>query len=106
MDQALLERAKSLAARDYQVQLQEEVGRDGVSIWVAFVPEMPSCAVQADSADAAMQALKRVREDYIYSRLKRGVPVPDPARKVSYSSQTQGTHSQPHDDLSPVGTNR
>ena len=95
MDQKLLRKAKSLAARDYQVQLQEEVGLGGASIWIAFVPEMPSCAAQADSAEAARQALITVREDYIYSRLKRGVPVPDPERSPTNSTRRSATYKQP-----------
>ena len=78
MDQELLKKAITLAARGYQVQVQKEEGPNGTAMWVAFVPEMPSCVVQGDSPEHAKEALKTVREDYIYFRLRRGVPVPDP----------------------------
>ena len=80
MDQALLNKAKVLAARGYQVQVQKEDGGDGRPLWVAYVPEMPSCVATGDSTESAKAALEIVREDYIYFRLKRGVSVPDPKR--------------------------
>ena len=78
MDRELLKKGKTLAARGYQVQVQKEDGQDGKPVWVAFVPEMPSCAAQGDSPESAKEALKVVREDYIYFRLKRKVSVSDP----------------------------
>ena len=80
MDQALLKKAKVLAARGYQIQVQKEDGEDGRPVWVAYVPEMPTCVALGDSTESAKEALKIVREDYIYFRLKRGVSVPDPKR--------------------------
>lgn len=80
MDQALLKEAKVLAARGYQVQVQKEDVGDGLTAWVAYIPEMPSCVAVGDSMESAKEALKIVREDYIYFRLKRGVSVPDPKR--------------------------
>ncbi len=80
MDQALLKKAKELAARGYQIQVQKEDGGDGKSLWVAYVPEMPSCVATGDSRESAKAALEIVREDYIYFRLKRGVSVPAPKR--------------------------
>ena len=68
MDRELLKKAKTLAARGYQVQVQKEEGPNGTAIWVAYVPEMPSCVVQGDSPEHAKEALKTVREDYIYFR--------------------------------------
>ena len=78
MDKKLLNKAIKLAVRGYQVQVQKEDGHDGKPVWVAYVPEMPSCVAQADSPERAKEALKVVREDYIFLRLKRNVPVPDP----------------------------
>jgi len=78
MDQALLKKAKVLAARGYQVQVQKEDGVDGRPVWVAYVPEMPSCVALGNSTKSAKEALKIVREDYIYFRLERGVSVPEP----------------------------
>lgn len=80
MDQALLKKAKVLAARGYQIQVQREDGEDGIPVWVAYVPEMPSCVALGDSTESAKEALKIIREDYIYFRLKRRVSVPDPKR--------------------------
>ncbi len=88
MDQELLKAAKALAARDYQVIVEREDGPEGKATWVAYMPEMPSCVALGDSAESAKEALKIVREDYIYFRLKRGVSVPEP--KLT----RQGVHSQ------------
>ncbi len=78
MDQELLIAAKALAARDYQVIVEREEGPNGNATWVAYMSDMPSCVAEGESAQAAKSALKNVSEDYIYFRLKRGVPVPDP----------------------------
>jgi len=94
MDQELLRKAIALAARGYQVQVQKEEGCDGTPIWVAYVPEMPSCLAQADSLEGAKEALKVVREDYIYFRLKRGVPVPDPKFTPNDTKTKVGSYSR------------
>ena len=78
MDQALLKAAKALAARNYQVIVEREDGPEGKATWVAYMPELPSCVAEGESAQAAKSALKDVSEDYVYFRLKRGVPVPEP----------------------------
>lgn len=78
MDQELLDQAIALAARGYQVGVQREDDENGNPVWVAFVPEMPSCVAQGDTAQDAIEALKTVREDYIYFLMKHGVPVPEP----------------------------
>ncbi len=79
MNKELLDQAIALADRGYQVGVQREDDENGNVIWVAFVPEMPSCCAQEDTAEGAIEALKTVREDYIYFLLKHGVPVPEPA---------------------------
>lgn len=78
MDLELLNAAKVLAARNYQVIAEREDGPEDKATWVAYMPELPSCAAEGESAQAAKSALKNVSEDYIYFRLKRGVPVPEP----------------------------
>ncbi len=78
MDQELLKAAKSLAARNYQVIVEREDRPEGETIWVAYMPDLPSCVAEGNSAQAAKSALEIVSEDYIYFRLKRGVPVPEP----------------------------
>ncbi|MYD08623.1 MAG: type II toxin-antitoxin system HicB family antitoxin [Chloroflexi bacterium] len=78
MNQELLDKAVALADRGYQVGFEREDDVNGNVIWVAFVPEMPSCCAQGNSAESAIEALKTVCEYYIYFLLKHGVPVPDP----------------------------
>ncbi|MCY3917151.1 MAG: type II toxin-antitoxin system HicB family antitoxin [Chloroflexi bacterium] len=81
MNKELLDQASALAARGYQVGVQREDNENGNPVWVAFVPEMPSCFAQADTVEGAIKALKIVREDYIYFLMKHGVPVPEPNPK-------------------------
>ncbi len=100
MDQELLNRAVALAARGYQVQVQKEDAQDGTLVWVAYVPEMPSCVAQGDSPVRAKEALKIVREDYIYFRLKRGVPVPDPKPMPSDATLEIASYSRPRQNPS------
>ena len=85
MQQKLLYQAITLAARGYQTGLQREDDENGKPVWVAFVPEMPSCFAQGDTVEGAIAALKTVREDYIYFLLKHGVPVPEPTPREATS---------------------
>lgn len=78
MNKELLDQAIELASRGYQVGVQREDDENGNGVWVAFVPEMPSCVAQADTVEGAIEALKTAREDYIYFLMKHGVPVPEP----------------------------
>ena len=78
MNRELLDQAIRLAARGYQVAVEREEDENGNHVWVAYVPEMPSCSAQGDSVEGAIEALKTVREDYIYFLMKHGVPVPEP----------------------------
>ncbi len=78
MDQELLDQAIRLAARGYQVAVEREEDENSIHVWVAYLPEMPSCSAQGETVESAIEELKTVREDYIYFRLKRGVPVPEP----------------------------
>ena len=101
MNKELLDQAIALAARGYQVDVQREDCENGDDVWVAFVPEMPSCFAQGDTAEDAIKALKTVREDYIYFLLKHAVPVPeprpqDPARNSVWTKQADAEiiHSQ------------
>lgn len=95
MDQALLNKARIMAARGYQIQVQKEDGKDGRPVWVAYVPEMPSCVALGDSTESAKKALKIVREDYIYFRLKRGVSVPEPKRVPRNSTIKIAVYGRP-----------
>lgn len=78
MTKRLLDQAIAKAARGYQVGVQREEDENGNPVWVAFVPEMPSCFAQGDTVESAIEALKTVREDYIYFLMKHGAPVPEP----------------------------
>ncbi|MCY3832778.1 MAG: type II toxin-antitoxin system HicB family antitoxin [Chloroflexi bacterium] len=86
MNKELLDQAIKMAARGYQVGVQREDDENGDLVWVAFVPEMPSCFAQGATVEGAIEALKTVREDYIYFLLKHGVPVPEPQPRESSRS--------------------
>lgn len=96
MDQELLSAAKAMAACGYQAGVQREDDENGNHVWVAFVPEMPSCFAQGDSVEDAIEALKTVREDYIYFLMKHGVPVPEPELQApaGNSSRTEQADAQ------------
>ncbi len=92
MNRELLNQAISLAARGYHVGVQPEDDENGNLVWVAFVTEMPSCFAQGNTVEGAIEALKTVREDYIYFLMKHGIPVPEPsprepARKATWTKQ-------------------
>ncbi len=89
MNQELLDRAIALAARGYQVGVQREDDENGNHVWVAFVPEMPSCFAQGDTVEDAIEALKTVREDYSYFLMKHGAPVPEPELQANRSRTEQ-----------------
>ncbi len=91
MNKELLDQAIALAARGYQVGVQREDDENGNLVWVAFVPEMPSCFAQGDTVEGAIEALKTVREDFIYFLMKHGVPVPEPTSAPLAPAQMAAT---------------
>jgi len=100
MNKELLDQAIALAARGYHVDVQREDDENGNLVWVAFVPEMPSCFAQGDTVEGAIEALKTVREDYIYFLMKHGAPVPEPtpletARNNTWSKRTEAEVIKP-----------
>lgn len=95
MDQELLDKAIALAARGYQVGVQREDDENGNHVWVAFVREMPSCFAQGDTAQDAIEALKTVREDYIYFLMKHGVPVPEPELQAPAGNRSRTEQADP-----------
>jgi predicted HicB family RNase H-like nuclease len=52
--------------------------------WVARVAELPHCLIHGDTPEAAIKELEEVKNDWIKSNIKRGLPVPEPSpRKYS-----------------------
>ena len=52
--------------------------------WVARVAELPHCMIHGDSPEAAIKELEAVKNDWIKSNIKRGLPIPEPSpRKYS-----------------------
>jgi len=52
--------------------------------WVARVAELPHCMIHGNSPEEAIKELEEVKNDWIKSNLKRGLPIPEPSpRKYS-----------------------
>jgi predicted HicB family RNase H-like nuclease len=52
--------------------------------WVARVAELPHCLIHGDTPEAAIKELEEVKNDWIKSNIKRGLPIPEPSpRKYS-----------------------
>lgn len=52
--------------------------------WVARVAELPHCMIHGNSPEEAIKEIEKVKNDWIRSNLKRGLPIPEPSpRKYS-----------------------
>jgi predicted RNase H-like HicB family nuclease len=65
--------AKLAAMKSYvfKVELEEEDG-----VWSAVVPAMPGCAVDADSPEEALEAIRELAQIFVESLLEDGRPIP------------------------------
>lgn len=73
-----LDRAKKMAARGYQIRVEKETEHDGPSIYVAYIPEIPGCVAQGDSAEHARTEMRIVLIDVISYLLEADLEVPAP----------------------------
>jgi len=54
--------------------------------WVARVAELPHCMIHGDSPEEAIKEIEEVKNDWIKSNLKRGMPIPEPSPR-NYSGK-------------------
>jgi predicted RNase H-like HicB family nuclease len=66
-----------LAGR-YRELVTEATLPGGDSAWVARYPSIPGCVAQATSLQAALSALRRLREPYLRALYEGGVDLPPP----------------------------
>jgi predicted RNase H-like HicB family nuclease len=78
IDPKLWEQAKSLAARNYEIEVSQDELTDGTQIFVVENPELVGCMAQGETLLDAIQALNEGRIDFIYFLLVDGLVVPPP----------------------------
>ncbi len=80
MSDKLLCKAKRLAERSYQIEVEREPGKlsSNVPRFTAYVREIPYCVAQGFTEKEARQEIRSVLVDYILSLLDRNLPVPEP----------------------------
>lgn len=80
MSDALLDVARSLAGRPYQIEIEREPGELSPEIprYTSCVKEMPYCVAQGFTEEQARKEIRSVLVDYILSLLVRNIDVPDP----------------------------
>jgi predicted RNase H-like HicB family nuclease len=62
----------------YREVLTETILPGGEKAWVARYPSIPGCVAQASSPQAALSALRRLREPYLRALRERGLNLPPP----------------------------
>lgn len=86
MTQALLERARQLAAQPYTLVVKPDVTTEGEPVFVAYHPELELVVAQGDTSDEAIAELAELRLEVIVYLLESGLPVPplqsQPAREL------------------------
>lgn len=75
---ALLERARQLAARPYTLVVKPDVTTKGDPVFIAYHPELEFVVAQGDTTDEAITALAETRLEIIVHLLESGLPVPPP----------------------------
>src|SRR5438067_9007305 len=56
---------------------------EGEPCYVVRYPDLPGCMAQGDTPEEALQSLIELREPYIESMRRRGLPVPDPQKPAN-----------------------
>ena len=56
----------------------------GGNSWGAYVPDLPGCAVVAETRQEALQLIREAVELHIASLREEGTPVPQPASTTEY----------------------
>jgi len=75
---ALWTKAGALSARPYKIEFEWDELSDGSPVVVAINPELPGCMAQGDTEEEALDELEEARQEYIYLRLMKDRPVPEP----------------------------
>lgn len=83
MRDALLHKARSLADRPYQIEIECEPGELSPEIprYTACIREMPYCVAQGFTEQEAREDIRSVLVDYILSLLVRNMNIPEPEGK-------------------------
>ena len=56
----------------------------GINSWGAYVPDLPGCAVVAETREAALRLVHEAIELHIEGLRETGSPVPEPASTTEY----------------------
>ncbi len=75
---ALWDKAGMLSARPYKVEFEWDELSDESPVVMAINPELPGCMAQGDTEEEALKELEEARQEYIYLRLMKDRPVPEP----------------------------
>ncbi len=80
MSEILYAKARNLAERPYQIEVEREPGALSPDIprYTACIKEMPYCVAQGFTEEEARGEMRSVLIDYIHSLLARDVEVPEP----------------------------
>jgi len=91
MNDKLMQKARELAARNYNLSIFNDAEVDGQPVFLAKNNELYGCMAQGSTLEEAIENLKDARIDYIYSLLVDGLDVPDPSLELASSVMTTET---------------
>lgn len=94
MSDALLHKARNLADRPYQIEIECEPGELSPEVprYTASVREMPYCVAQGFTEEEARNEISSVLIDYILSLLARDIDVPEPEIKPGDYESNYSVH--------------
>ncbi len=94
MSDVLLHKARSLADRPYQIDIECEPGELSPKVprYTASVREMPYCVAQGFTEEEARKEISSVLIDYILSLLARDIDVPEPEIKPCDKDSDYSVH--------------
>jgi predicted RNase H-like HicB family nuclease len=73
----------------YRWKMVQDAYNEGEPCYVASYPDLPGCMAQGDTPEEALRSLIGLRDFYIDSMKKRGLPVPDPQVAAQASAPQQ-----------------
>lgn len=78
VNEVLWQQAEQLASQGYDIETFRDTLSNGEVVILAKNPELPGSLAHGIDRDEAIANLSEARAEYIYTLLKRGLPVPHP----------------------------
>jgi len=71
---------------NYQIILRQDED-NGEAYYVAEIPDLPGCGAHGTNQIEALERLEEAKELWIFARMKRNLPIPEPSSEDDFSGK-------------------